>query len=59
MANIIISGGRPADPIVVAVVSDVAPEETNVLWIDSGSSNLMKYYNQDTQTWTPISAAWG
>ena len=34
-----------------------APSKTNLLWIDTGNNNLLKYYNGSA--WTPISAAWG
>lgn len=34
-----------------------APSKTNLLWIDTGNNNLLKYY--DGSKWTPISAAFG
>lgn len=34
-----------------------APTKTNLLWIDTGNNNLLKYYNGSK--WVPISAAWG
>lgn len=34
-----------------------APSKTNLLWIDTGNNNLLKYYNGSA--WIPISAAWG
>jgi len=34
-----------------------APSDSSLLWIDSGDSNKMKYYNGSS--WVPVPATWG
>lgn len=34
-----------------------APSDSSLLWIDSGNSNKMKYYNGSS--WVPVPATWG
>lgn len=41
------------------VVQQLAPEDTNLMWIDSANNNLLKVYNGAIQAWVPISAAFG
>ena len=46
-----------------AIVTDIykasstAPSNTKLLWIDTGDSNILKYYNGSA--WTPVVVAWG
>ena len=35
------------------------PENTNLLWIDTGDDAVLKYFDPDTQTWTTTTAVWG
>ena len=39
-----------------SVVSATAPEDTNVLWVDTANSNLLKFY--DGSAWIPVVGAW-
>lgn len=45
-----------------AIVTDIykasstAPSNTKLLWIDTGDSNILKYYNGSA--WTPVVVAW-
>lgn len=41
------------------IASDTAPSQTNVLWVDTAHTNLLKYYDSTSGTWIPTSAAWG
>lgn len=50
-------GGESSSSSPGFIAQSTAPANTNVLWIDTGNSNLLKYY--DGSKWTPISAAWG
>lgn len=34
-----------------------SPSDSSLLWIDSGNSNKMKYYNGSS--WVPVPATWG
>lgn len=34
-----------------------SPNDSSLLWIDSGDSNKMKYYNGSS--WVPVPATWG
>ena len=38
------------------VISDTAPSNTSIFWVDTGNSGILKYYNGTE--WTPIVAAW-
>lgn len=38
------------------VVSETAPEDTNVLWIDTANGGIAKYH--DGSVWRPIVAVW-
>lgn len=40
------------------IVSDTAPDNTNLIWINSADSTA-KYYNPDTSTWEYIASVWG
>jgi hypothetical protein len=44
-------------PVDVVVRSATAPSNTSALWIDTGSSNVPKYYNGTS--WVPLVAVWG
>lgn len=41
------------------IISDTAPDNTNLFWIDSGNANFMKAYDDTNSKWIPISAAFG
>lgn len=41
------------------VVSDTAPSETSLLWIDTTAGNVIKFYNSETDTWDTVSSTWG
>ena len=52
-------GSSSGGPIVGGggfVAADTAPEETSYVWIDTGNSNIMKFYNGTD--WVPVTAAW-
>ncbi|WP_413778087.1 hypothetical protein [Caproicibacterium sp. XB1] len=34
-----------------------SPSDSSLLWIDSGHSNILKYYNGSS--WVPVPATWG
>lgn len=36
------------------VASATEPEDTTKLWIDTGNSGIMKYYDSDTSSWVAI-----
>ena len=38
-------------------VGATAPSDTGILWIDSGNSNTLKFYNGST--WVAVGAVWG
>lgn len=40
-----------------AYIGDVAPENTNMLWIDTGNGGILKYY--DGTSWIATKAVWG
>lgn len=54
------SAGGGATEILTAVysVSSTAPENVNLIWIDSANGNLLKVYDSATSAWIPISAAY-
>lgn len=39
-----------------AIVSDVAPENTKALWIDTANSSILKYHNGSN--WVAVGAVW-
>lgn len=38
-------------------VGATAPSDTGILWIDSGNSNILKFYNGSA--WVAVGAVWG
>ena len=38
-------------------VGATAPSDTGILWIDSGNSNVLKFYNGSA--WVAVGAVWG
>ena len=38
-------------------IGDTAPENTNLLWVDTSSGGILKYYNGTS--WVAIKAVWG
>jgi len=42
------------DYVPIVHISDIEPTNTNVLWFDT-TSNLLKYFDSDTNSWEPIS----
>lgn len=34
------------------------PENQNLLWIDTGSGNILKFYDPASETWQPVAAIW-
>lgn len=42
--------------IAPAIVSATAPTNTNALWIDTGNSSVLKYY--DGLKWVAVGATW-
>lgn len=38
-------------------VGTTAPSDTGILWIDSGNSNILKFYNGSA--WVAVGAVWG
>ena len=38
-------------------VGSTAPSDTGILWIDSGNSNILKFYNGSA--WVAVGAVWG
>lgn len=55
------SGGKvPKDQLPATggyVRQDTAPADTSLLWVDSASGNVMKFYNGSA--WAPVPATWG
>ena len=41
------------------VVSNIAPESTTALWIDSSNDGVLKYFNETSNTWEPVNTVWG
>lgn len=41
------------------VVSNTAPEDTNVLWIDTGNGGIAKYYDTSSSAWITVKAVFG
>lgn len=35
-----------------------APGNTNLLWIDTGNGNILKFYDSESGTWKPVGAVW-
>ena len=35
-----------------------APDNTNLLWIDTANSNIIKFYDPGSETWKPVGAIW-
>jgi hypothetical protein len=44
------------DSIKAFAVGATAPENTSILWIDTGNESIIKYY--DGEKWVPTHAAW-
>ena len=38
-------------------IGDVAPENTNILWVDTSNGGILKYY--DGTSWIATKAVWG
>lgn len=34
------------------------PGNTGLLWIDTGSGNIMKFYDPKAEAWKPVGAVW-
>lgn len=49
------NGDKEAIPISsnAYIVSDTPPKDTKVLWIDSSSGGVSKYYDTAAETWKP------
>ena len=41
-----------------AVVSPVVPEDTSMLWVDTASGGILKYYDTGTATWVTVKYAY-
>lgn len=35
-----------------------APDNTNLLWIDTSNGNIIKFYDPESKTWKPVGAIW-
>lgn len=35
-----------------------APSNTKLLWVDTTSGSVLKYYNPTTKAWTQVTATW-
>lgn len=35
-----------------------APNNTNLLWIDTGNGNIIKFYDAASKAWKPVAAVW-
>ena len=35
-----------------------APDNTNLLWIDTANDNIIKFYDPESETWKPVGAVW-
>lgn len=35
-----------------------APTNTNLLWIDTGNGNILKFYDTASKSWKPVAAVW-
>ncbi len=49
--------GGGAEDVVPYAAQASAPENTSILWVDTGSGGIMKYHNGTA--WIPVTAAWG
>lgn len=43
----------------VCSVGATAPSNTKLLWVDTTSGSVLKYYNPTTGEWTAVDAVWG
>ena len=41
------------------VVQATAPEDTDVLWVDSANGYILKFYDETSTSWKAIGSAWG
>lgn len=41
------------------VVSNTAPEDTSVLWIDTGNGGIAKYYDTSSSKWVTVKSVFG
>lgn len=49
-------GGETINSIAGTIVSNTPPETTNYIWVDKSTEvATLKYYNNETETWEPIS----
>ena len=55
--NSIFSGSVGGGPGYVA--QSTAPDDTATLWIDTGNDNIMKFYDESTSSWIPVTGVWG
>lgn len=56
LGNVIDSNGEIIRSIKGTIIGEIPPEDTGYLWIDkSGEVAVMKYYNDTTDTWEPVS----
>ena len=40
------------------VISDTAPDDTDLLWIDTANKGSLKYYDTTTSTWKNVASIW-
>lgn len=37
---------------------DVAPDNTDLLWLDTGIGGVLKYYDSSASSWKAVAAVW-
>ncbi len=40
------------------IAQATAPDNTNLLWVDTSDGNILKFYHAATETWEPVGAVW-
>lgn len=41
------------------VAQNTAPDDTTVLWVDTGNDGVLKYYSTEDSAWKSCGLAWG
>lgn len=53
------TGGDSVGLVSGYVIQDTEPTDYNLMWVDSSSGYLLKVYDEETDSWIPVSAAYG
>lgn len=61
VASLDASGKVPENQVPVLgghTAQATAPDNTNLLWIDTANGNILKFYDAPSKAWKPVGAVW-